>query len=281
MQLSIIILSFNKQALLSACLQSVFATIKSISFEVIVLDNASSDDSVQMVKKKFPQVHLIENKTNLGFGNGINEATKYAQGEFFLFLNNDTTILEEHIDHIISFYKQGKNVGIIGGSLYNTDGSPQRSYSSFYSLSKVFTMLFFGEHFTSSDVAQTKIVDWVTGACMLIKKDFFEALGKYDENIFMYVEDMEICWRVHNKGYNVYFSPDLKVKHMGQGSSNRDFAIIHIYKNLLYFYHKHRSRTAYLSVKTLLYLKAYLVIIGGTLSGEKALVHRYKQAIKF
>src|SRR5205807_1922254 len=124
-------------------------------------------------------------------------------------------------------------------------------------------------------------VDWVKGALLMIRRDVFEKLGGFDEKIFMYMEDMELCYRAHLAGYTISFYPDVDIRHKDQGSSNRTFAIVNIYKSLLYFYSKHKSKKEYDLLKALLLLKGYIAIMIGLLIGNKNLMERYQKAMQF
>ena len=280
---SIIILSFNTKDLLRECLYSVYSHIKEIAFEVIVVDNASSDDSVAMIQKEYPQVKLQKSKENLGFGKGINLGVNAAKGDFLLFLNSDTRIRDSKLKQMIELMNNDQQIGIIGGQLKNADGSMQRSYGKFYTLSAVAVMLFGGEkrEIAASSAHKIHPTDWVSGGYMFIRKTVFEEIGKFDENIFMYMEDMEICYRAKQKGYSVMVCHFTDVLHMGHGSSNRSFAIINIYKGVLYFYKKHKSHIEYQLVKLLLQIKGWTAIIIGTVTRNTYLVTTYKKALEF
>jgi GT2 family glycosyltransferase len=282
-QLSIIILSYNTKELIKACLHSVFSQVKGVSFEVIVVDNASSDDSISMIKKEFKKVNLIESKKNLGFGNGINLGEKEAKGEYLLFLNSDAEIQEDVFDRMITFMNTDEKIGILGGKLVNLDGSMQRSYSNFYGIKDIAILLFGREKVEMSLLGNDvqKQVDWVSGGCMFIRKSLFDAIQGFDPKIFMYIEDMEICFRVRQLGYKIYYYPDFVVKHVGYGSSNREFAITNIYKGLVYFYKKHKSASELLEVTTLLKLKAYGVLAIASLTRNSHLSTTYKKALQY
>jgi GT2 family glycosyltransferase len=282
-QVSIIILSYNTSNLIQKCLASVFAHIKSVNFEVIVVDNASKDDSVARIKKEFPKVTLIESKENLGFGNGINLGAKSAKGEYLLFLNSDAEIEVDVFENMVQFMQSDEKIGILGGKLVNHDGSMQRSFSNFYGLKDIAILLFGREKLEMTLLGKDirKEVDWVTGGCMFIRTSIFTAIQGFDPNIFMYIEDMEICYRVKKLGYKIYYFPELTVKHLGYGSSNREFAITNIYKGLVYFYKKHKSSAELATVKALLRLKAYGVLGVAGVTRNSHLSVTYKKALQY
>jgi GT2 family glycosyltransferase len=277
---SIIILSYNTQELLRNCLNSLFSHTPKEDIEVIVVDNASKDESVAMVKKEFSKVVVIENKENVGFSRGCNIGAQKANGEYLLFLNSDT---EFTADDTLSLMREAmtEKVGAVGGLMKNEDGSLQRSFGSFYTLAKVSKMIFLGERgeLSGVNVNKKQEVDWVSGGFMMVQRSVFESAGRFDEKIFMYVEDVELCYRIKKAGYKVIMNPEAKVKHVGHGSSNRTFAIVQIYKGLSYFYKKHKSGVEYFSLQIILRLKAYISVIFGTMVRKPELVARYKQAL--
>lgn len=276
---SIIILSYNTHALLSTCLQSLYTHLQDVPFEVIVVDNGSSDQSVHMIKTKFPKVKLIESDTNLGFGKGVNKGAEVAKGAHLLFLNSDTQMIDNSFEKMLIFLKEKyhHNVRVVGGKLVNKSSS-SASYDSFYTIPKIFSMLFLSRSGEKALKKPTR-VDWVSGGFMLIDKDAFLKVKGFDKGYFMYIEDMDLCFRLKKKGYKTYYYPDSQVKHIGQGSSNRSFAIIQIYKGLLYFYKKHHSYASYVCVKLLLLIKGLVSIGVGIITGRGYLIKTYKAAL--
>lgn len=278
---SIIILSYNTKDLLRSCLQSVFTYTRGVDFEVIVVDNASHDESVGMIKKEFKNVRVVENEKNVGFSKGNNIGARSAKGEQLLFLNSDIIFTENDVKHMVSYIEKDKKNGVVGAYFRNPDGSHQKSYGSFYTLPRLFLDLFFGERLGfPHNIERPQETDWVSGGCFLIRKDLFEGLGGFDENFFMYVEDMEFCFRIKKKGYRILVVPSSFI-HAGQGSSDRSFAIIQIYKSMLYFFKKHNNSLEYAIVKLMLLAKAVTAIWFGTLTGNSYLTNTYKKAIQF
>jgi len=297
--LSIVILSYNTKALTLACIKSVASQYKQEldrkTFEMIVVDNASTDDSASAISnfqflppKRDPasggtilNLKLIQNKENVGFGKGCNLGAKAAKGKYLLFLNSDTQVLDKGFLSMINFLDKNTNVAILGGKLENSDGSIQRSCGKFYNLFNLLIMLLGFERFGFLRSSPDKIqkVDWVSGACMMIKSDTFKRLSGFDEKIFMYVEDMEICYRAKKVGFLTYFYPNLLLRHKSLGSSNRTFAIINIYKGVLHFYARHKAYPEYLIAKALLIIKAKILILAGLLTFNSELKNTYRKAI--
>lgn len=250
--------------------------------EVIVVDNASSDDSVSFIKKHFPKVRLVENSKNSGFAGGCNLGAKQAKGEYILFLNNDAEITDNVFTPLIKVFNEQKNVGIVGGLLSNHDGTLQRSYGAFYTVLNVIYLLFAGESGELKRYKSDKVIatDWVSGGFMLVRRDIFESVGGFNEAYFMYIEDMDLCYRVSKRGYKVYNTPFARVKHLGQGSTNKSFAIVHIFEGLQIFYRQQKSLVEYYLIKLILFIKAVLSLAIGVMTRNKYLVTTYKDALK-
>jgi GT2 family glycosyltransferase len=284
--ISIIILSYNTQDLLKTCLQSIFSTIKNTEYEVIVVDNASSDGSVDLVKSSQFSVHssrlkIVENDSNVGFAKGCNIGAKHAKGEYLLFLNSDTVLKSNDTLDKLLIHIQKEKVGIVGGMMVNPDNTYQRTFGSFYTLSHVAKMLFLGEksEIATQDLKKVQKVDWVSGGFMMIRKSVFSEIKGFDERYFMYVEDVDLCYRVKKNGYDTVVDPSILITHVGHGSSNRTFAVVHIYQGLAIFYKQHKSSVEYFSLITLLKFKAWAVMFFATIKGDTQLADRYKKAL--
>lgn len=279
---SIVILSYNTEDLLEQCLKSLFQHIPAQEAEVIVVDNASTDGTVAMLNKAFKQVKVIENDSNVGFSKGCNIGASHAKGDHILFLNSDTILSQNPLPAMMEVFNKHAKVGAVGGLLKNSDGSLQRSFGAFYSLKNVFVLLFQGEQGELKrfhpDV--TKKVDWVSGGFMLVGSDVFRQVKGYNEAYFMYIEDMDLCFRIKKAGYEVWFTPDAVVNHAGHGSSNRAFAITQIYKGLQIFYKQQASTLQYYLLKGLLFTKALSALAVGTITGNKQLTSTYTKALR-
>ncbi|MGB9706638.1 MAG: glycosyltransferase family 2 protein, partial [Microgenomates group bacterium] len=255
------------------------------NYEVIVVDNGSTDDSPQMVEKEFPKAILIKNKKNLGFGAGNNQGMRIAKGEYFLLLNSDTIVRNRAWLKMAEFMDKNPDFGVVGCRLLNPDGSWQPSCGYFPNLPVAFLMLF-AEHWLGSLVRfspkKTKEVDWVMGAAMMIRPKVIEKAGWMDEGIFMYMDEVEWCWRIKKAGWRVVFYPGAEIIHFGGGSSpeGRRWPIVNIYRGLLYFYGKHKPSWQKEILKFMLKLKAQGVIILGKLTKNKYLGETYAEAIK-
>lgn len=292
MLLSIVVLNYQKAALTIDCIRSLYSIFekqfKNNVFELIIVDNASGDNSSKIFKdeikaKNYFNIKIIENSENAGFSKGCNTGAEVARGAYLLFLNNDTIITDMGIFEMCSYIDNNSNVGILGGQLCDSNGKNQPSTGKFYNLKNAFLLLLGMQKYGVLDISPTKIeeVDWVKGALLMVRKEIFNKLKGFDENIFMYTEDMEFCYRAKTLGYHIFFYPELKVLHLDQGSSNRSFAVVQIYKGMLYFYKKHRSYLEYSLIKSMLVTKALVAIMIGTLTGNKYLTSTFRKAIQF
>lgn len=285
MDLSIIIPSYNTEALLDRCLDSIHKSLAHtpLTYEVIVVDNASTDNSVAMMKKKYPRVRCIKNATNAGYGKANNQGIRQANGTYILLLNSDIVAFPDAIDTLVSFAKTKSNA-FIGGKLLNEDKTPQSSCGLMFSLPVVFTMLFLkGDSLGITRYSPTSatIVSWVSGACLLGKKQAFEAVGFFDEHIFMYMEEIDFLYRAKQKKYTVYFYPDAPFIHTGAASSHsRKTPVLNIYRGLLFFYKKHKETWELSVLRILLQIKARVAIRIGRLLKRADIVSIYEEALR-
>jgi len=228
--ISFIIVNWNSGQLLCECLDSVFATVKSKSLEVIVVDNASTDGSGRRAKELFDGVELIENAENAGFARANNQAIRRATGRYVLLLNPDTVLHEGAVERLCEHLEANGTVGAAGPRLLNTDGTSQASTAgSFPRLGAVFNETFglsklfggthlFGGLYLRSEEDDAMEVDWISGACLMVKREVIDKAGMLNEGFFMYFEDQEWCFRIKRAGYKVSFVPASRVTHHGNRS---------------------------------------------------------------
>lgn len=295
--LDIIIISFNTSDLLRKCLNKVY---KALSFakiekesEVFVVDNASSDDSVARVEKKFPKVIIIKNSQNLGFAKANNQGIAKAKGQYILLLNSDTEVKENSLINLLSTIRKDKNIGVAGGKLLNGDGSVQYSVGYFPSLFKVFCWMFFWDDLPwvsslikpyhvedKSFYSKEREVDWVSGACMMLRREIVEKIGGFDEKIFMYGEEVEWCYRIKKQGYKVIYTSEAKIVHLkGASTKDKEAGILEEFGGVIYFYKKHKSYWQLQIVKILLFFGALLrLFVFGIIGRYPRRVSLYAQA---
>lgn len=288
MDLSIIIINYNTSYLLRKCLDSIINNNQELitqnNIEIIVVDNGSTDESKEIIKKDYPQVKLLTNKTNLGFGKANNQGINNASGNYILLLNTDTFVKPEAVERILTYAKNQKTPRFIGGKLFNEDESPQPSCGPFYNLWIIFLMLFLkGDKFGLTRHSPDKITrtDWVSGACLLGKKGDFGKVGLFDENIFMYMDEIDFLYRAKDKGYVVIFYPDAHFIHLGSASNEgKKEPVLNIYRGLIYFYHKHHSPLERFLLMFMLKLKALIAFSMGIITNNHYLKDTYAKALK-
>lgn len=284
MDLSIVIVSFNTASLLDSCLDSIKKSLlhTTISYEVVVIDNASQDNTKEVLRRKDLPLRVIWNKNNVGFGTANNDGIRSARGDYVLLLNSDTQVQDNAIEKLFTFATEHKRA-FIGGKLFNTDGSAQTSCGPFFSLNVIFVTLFLkGDslHLTRWSPNRVQRVDWVSGACIISRKDNFLDGLLFDESIFMYMEEIDLFMRARKQGLDTYFYPDAHIRHLGTGSiGDQKDPVVNIYKGLMYIYKKHHSRRNTLIVRYMLRAKAVLALCIGILIGNKTLKERYAKAL--
>jgi hypothetical protein len=290
--LSILIISYNTEKITINCLKSIINSLRnsSLKYEIVIVDNASQDNSVFAIKKfksklknNNVEINLIENKNNIGFGSANNQAAKVAKSDYLLLLNSDIIVLNSAIEKLYNFYKQNeKTIHFLGGKLLNKDLTPQPSCGPMYTLPMVFAHLFLrGDYWglTRSSPNKIKEVDWVSGACILTKKEYFEKVGGFDEKIFMYMEEIDLLHRAKKEGFRIFFYPEAQFIHLGgQSSGGRTFPILQVYRGLIYFYKKHYSRLSLFILVIMLKLKALIGFLIGKIINSQYLTQTYAQA---
>ncbi|GIV15967.1 MAG: glycosyl transferase [Armatimonadota bacterium] len=254
--LSLIIVNWNTREHLRACLRSIFAYPPDEPFEVWVVDNASSDGSVQMVREQFPQVYLIANERNVGYGRANNQALRQAQGEFALILNSDIEATPNALQALIDFMRQHPDAHAAGGQLILPDGSIQPSCSERLTLWAVFceqsllakafprSRLFGGYTLTWWGYDSVREVEQVVGACLILRRQPDGYFPLFDERYFMYAEDTELCHRIRQSGGRIYYVPHARFKHHLGASSEQETVRTEMVKaynrsRLLFFHEVH------------------------------------------
>lgn len=282
-KLSVIILTFNTQKLTNYCVKSLIQNYKrnidDKDIEIIVADNGSKDNTVPILKKT-KEIKIVENKKNFGFSKGNNLGVKASVGKYILFLNSDIEVRDNSFLEMIEFMDNNPEIGILGAKLTNIDKSSQSSCGNFYTFLNLIFTLFGADSLMRKNPTKIQKVDWVSGASLMIRRELFNKLKGFDERFFMYIEDMELCFRVKKMGFLVYFYPNIKLIHKELGSSsNRGFAILNIYRGILYFYKKHKI-FMYPLVRIMLSIKALAAIFIGILTNNVYLRKTYISALK-
>jgi GT2 family glycosyltransferase len=268
MDLSIIIVSWNTRELLEACLSSIYNNPPDGEFEVWIVDNASTDDTVTVVKSKFAQIKLIQNEINQGFASANNQAIKECTGKYILFLNPDTEIRGDTLNVLMHYLDEHPRTGGVGPKLLNPDGTLQVSCYPAPTLFREFSRLFYVKRISALggydmhcwDPDLDRNVEVIQGACLLLRKQVFDQVGLLDNKYFMYTEEVDLCFRLRKAGWELYWIPSAEVVHYGgqstQQVASKMFANLYLSK-IQYFQKNHGSISA--SVYKLLLIVASLV----------------------
>ena len=234
MDISIIIVNYNVKEFLENLLQSIFSAVKGLQVEIIVVDNASKDGSVEMLTSKFPTVKTIANEKNLGFAKANNLALKAASGKYFLLLNPDTILKENTLEAMFDYMQSHPEIGMSGCKVLNPDGTfqlscrrgfpgPWTSFCKIFGLGRLFpkSRIFAHYNLTYLNEDDTYEVDAISGAFMFLRKAVYEVIGGFDEDFFMYGEDLDLCYRVQKSGNKVYYLHETEIIHFKGESTKR------------------------------------------------------------
>ena len=288
MDLSIIIVSFNTKNLLLTCIKSIFEYTKGINFEIIVVDNGSKDRSAAAAMNLGAKV--IENKENLGFAKANNQGFKISNGRYILFLNSDTRIYDNVLGEMVPWMSLNSEAGVATCALKNKNGSLQATGGYFPTLPRVFSwmtiqdipfvdsvikpfhpyhsksFLFRGDSFYKTK----KELGWVTGAFFMTRKDILEQVGGWDEDFFMYVEEVDLCFRIKKLGYKIWYLPKWSITHYGGASGKTGgSSIISEYSGIKKFYRKHYPFWQFPILRLILKIGAIgRIILFGILEGK-------------
>lgn len=294
LDLAVIILSYNTSQLTVKCLQTVFAQTKKIKFDVWVVDNNSSDDSVAKIKKLFPQIHLIESKENLGFPRGNNLALREASARYYLLLNSDTEILDGALDSLVEFMDREK-FDIGSCYLVGPDGKLQPNVGELplgwpllvwlaglddYTLGLRQKLPSFHRQFEIYYQGERE-VGWVSGSVMIISEAVYKKIGGLDEKIFMYGEDSEYCLRAKRAGFRVGWTDRARIKHLG-GASSADPHFkqwVGEFKGLLYIYRKYYGILGQSILRAVIYLFVALRMIAFLILGKGRVCKTYAKVL--
>ncbi len=259
--LSVVIVSWNVRALLQSCLNSVIESLRSdkgsqLSCELVVVDNASADDTVGMLREEFPQVHVIANDENLGFTRGNNQGIASSDGRYVLLLNPDTEVLGDALGEMVTYMEAHHRVAALGPRLLDPDGQVQSSRRRFPDvhtayLESTFLQPWFSEssalrryHVLDRPDDVTQDVDWVVGACLLLRREALDDVGLLDDRFFMYSEELDWCYRAKKLGWEVAYVPKAQVIHYMGRSSEQVLPLRHIQfqRSKVLFFKKHHGR---------------------------------------
>jgi N-acetylglucosaminyl-diphospho-decaprenol L-rhamnosyltransferase len=250
--IAVAIVTYNTREHLRACLATVLGDAP---YEVMVVDNGSSDGSVELVKAHFPDVALHPNRQNRGYGAGANQAIADCKAKYVLLLNSDTLLAPGALEALADYLDRNPRAAIVGPRLLYRDGQLQRScfpfptpLNSFLRESALSSLIrhvpMLREHYLLTwSHTHPRVVPWVLGAALAIRREAFEAVGGFDESFFMYYEEIDLCYRLHAAGWQVHFAPVTNIVHIGEASTirNRSAMAVQLYGSMNHFYRRHYS----------------------------------------
>jgi GT2 family glycosyltransferase len=257
MQLSVIILNYNVRYFLEQCVASVQEALVNIDSEIIVVDNNSVDDSCEMIKTRFPNVKLIKNNSNLGFPKGNNIAVARAKGDYICILNPDTVVAEDTFEKILAFAEKQENLGIVGCKLIDGSGnflpeSKRGIPTPFVALTKIFGLYklfpnwelfnrYYAQHLSNTETGK---VDILVGAFMIMKRDLYNEIGGFDENCFMYSDDIDFSFMALKRGKSNYYFHETSVIHYKGESTVKDGLYMKRFREAMQFFYKKHYKSS-------------------------------------
>ncbi len=302
MDLTVVIVSYNTKDLLLQSINSIVNNTKDISYEIIVVDNASNDNSVTEVlkfkRKKKLNIKVLKNKRNLGFGKANNQGMRISKARYILLLNSDTLIHDDVLSKMIFWMDKNKDIGISSCALKNKDGSLQGTGGYFPTLIRVFSWMiiqdlpfvdkiikpFHPVHSKFFNIGEKfyqkkRELDWLTGAFLLMRKEVFEKTGGFDEDFFMYAEDVDLCYRAKKVGFRIYYNPKWSITHYGGKSGSSWSFVLPEFEGLRIFYKKHFPSWQYPFLRTFLKIGALIRVLLFGIFLEKEGVKTYAKAL--
>lgn len=274
-QLSISIVNTNNKPLLKDCLQSIYDNTLKTSFEIIVVDNASTDGSVEMLEKDFPDVICIKNFQREGYGFSHNRAVEVAKGKYILIFNEDMIIGKNALDLMVSRMDIDNTIGALGCKLLNPDGSLQHSCFKFPTLgSELYEALFPYTYIHKNSTTRAKMYYWdhnderdvdiIMGCCMLIPRSVIDEVGAFDTQFFVYSEEFDWCKRIKEAGYRITFFPEAEIIHYGGQTSKTMSVRMHLVmmESKYKYYKKHNGFVYAMLVNVIIGLSAIIRILG-------------------
>ncbi|MDI9569354.1 MAG: glycosyltransferase family 2 protein [Pseudomonadota bacterium] len=261
LDLSIIIVNWNTRKLLADCLDSVARTVHGLAYEVIVVDNASADGSVGMLGEEYPEVRVIANEVNRGFGAANNQAFAVMRGRYALLLNTDTVLADNAVAELYAFMEGRPDAGMCCGQLLNADGSKQNSIAAFPTFFTLLTNMSLLEYLLPRRYPSKRYrheaplaVDSGVGACLMVRGEAMEAVGWFDERYFFFFEETDWAYRMHRGGWRVYHVPAARIYHLQGRSIGPDVpSRIEFYRSRYQFFKKWCSPAHYALIRGVIF----------------------------
>lgn len=255
--MSIILVCWNNKAYLDPCLKSLYDAGLKSSFDVVVVDNGSTDGSQQMLAEKYPDVLVIQNDENVGLAKASNQGIRATNGKYVLLFNNDTLITDSSFDLLVEFLDTHKEAGAVAGKLLNPDGSFQAGSADFSTLLEEFLIathigeLLWPGYPSHGDSNEIKETGWLSSACLLLRRSALDQVGLLDEGYFIYGDEADLQYRLHKAGWKVYFQPASTIIHYGGRSMDRWKRRKMVYRGKMLFYKKNYGFLSTLALRIL------------------------------
>jgi GT2 family glycosyltransferase len=291
MDVSIIIVNYNTKALLKQCLLSIFEKTKDVAFEIIVVDNASSDGSPQMLKNDFSGVKLIESKENLGFGRANNLGAEQAAGKYLFLLNSDTILMNNAVKILFDFLENNSKTGICCGNLFDENEKPNHSYFMYLSpfireldlfLAGLPEKLVYGKNAKFNYTTQPKKIGDPTAADLMIRADLFRAIKGFDSDFFMYGEDRHLNYKVKKLNYDIYNIPQAKIIHLdGKSTVINVNRLLMIRQGTNLYYQKTQNRVMKFVCRSIFFLMICSRLSYFKLRGNKEKTELWEVLLKY
>jgi N-acetylglucosaminyl-diphospho-decaprenol L-rhamnosyltransferase len=263
LDLSVVVVSYNRRDLLVRCLESVEADAAALDAEVIVVDNASQDGSARMVAETFPGVHLIANEQNVGFGKANNQAFAVARGRYLLVLNPDTTVPPGTLAALVGVADAHPEAGLVGPRLEFEDGAFQHSAFRFPDWKQALFGFFdvvpenseINGRYPAEQLAQPFLAEHLLGACLLLRREALEQVGSFAPEYFMYFEETDLCFRLRRAGWQNLYAPDVRVVHIRGGSTSAvsETMSVAFHRSQATFYRRNRGLAGYVVLKAIVW----------------------------
>lgn len=293
LDLSVVIISFNTKEILIDCIKSVVKNTRGVKYEIVVIDNASSDGSseaISYLSKSVKVVTLIRNSKNVGFAAANNQGYRASKGKYILFLNSDTLVSGNVLGDVAHWMDTKAKVGICSCMLKNKDGTIQGTGGYFPTLPTVFSWMTIQDlpyvdnfikpfhpmkpkSFSKDDnfYKNDHELDWVTGAFLFVRRSILDNVGGWNDDYFMYMEEVDLCFRVKKLGWQIWYLPDWSIVHLGGASCSSEYSVLSEYKGIKIFYKKYFPAWQLPVLRLLLKVGALgRMVLFGILEGEKS-----------
>jgi len=265
--MSIVLVCWNNKAYLDPCLKSLYEGGLKSTFDVIVVDNGSTDGSQQMLAEKYPQVKLIQNAGNVGLGKASNQGIEATNGRHVLLLNNDTLVNGPALDVLVEYLDAHPEVGATAGKLLNPDGSFQSGFAPFSTLLEEFLIvthigeLIWTGYPSHGDANEIKETGWMSSACLLVRRAALDKIGLLDEGYFIYGDEADLQYRLNEAGWKVVFLPNSSIIHFGGRSMDRWKRRKMVYRGKMMFYRKNYGFLSTVLLRALFFVMSLLKLL--------------------